>query len=89
MKKYEQWTMSSKLDRCPPLWRPQGRKWKEEHTCLFCGGKIVYKNDGIVLQGDTAKSYGLEASWYHLTFLLSFIGGKLGNPNWRESNEKD
>ena len=81
MKKYEQWTMPSKLDRCPPLWRPQGRKWKEEHTCLFCGGKIVYKNDATELHKDTAERYGIKEGWYHLTFILSFIDGKLGEYN--------
>jgi len=71
----KEWIMPTNIDRCFPLWKPGGRKWKEERECLACGGKIIYKNDGVYIAPDTAAGYDIEPGWYHLSFLLGFHKG--------------
>lgn len=82
-----EWVVPFDPTRCPKLWKPQGNKWKEERVCLKCGAPIIYKNDGGSIMTDTARRYGIEPGWYHLSFLMECSDKKMEEYN--ADREKD
>jgi len=86
IRRRDKFVMASKINRCQALWKPQGKKYYPSKVCLFCGEDIIYKNDGTEITGSTAEYYKIKPGYYHNSFMLSFMDGKLGNPKWRKED---